>query len=67
MLANDINIVIDKFWPHIFLLVEANYDLLHRVKIDGYHIETDNMKLGNKMSGTIILIYQQLDYKRLDQ
>ena len=41
---DDLKIVIDKFWLHIFSIVEANYDLFDKVTIDNYWIETHNMK-----------------------
>ena len=63
---DDIKTVIDKFWPHIFSLGEANYDIMDKMTIDGYYIETDRMNLGNKVARTIILIDKQLNYTKLD-
>ena len=40
---DDIKLVIDKFRPHIFSIVEANYDLIDRLMIEGYNIETDTI------------------------
>ena len=49
---DDLKIVIDKFRPHLFSIVEANYDLFDKVTIDNYWIETDNMKSCNRVART---------------
>lgn len=64
---DDINIINDKFRPHIFSILEANYDLVEKISLDNYSIETDNMQCGNKLSRTIMLINKQLNYTRLGQ
>ena len=64
---DDIKIIIDKFRPHIFSIVEANYDLNDRITIQGYSIEADNMMSNNKLARTIILIDNQINYDRLTQ
>ena len=58
---DDIKLVIDKFRPHIFSIVEANYDLMERQTIEGYNIETDNIGLGTNLARTILLIDKQIN------
>ena len=64
---DDIKMILDKFRPHIFSLVEANFDLKDRLTIDNYSIETEDMKTGSKVSRTIMLIDNQIDYTRLSK
>ena len=64
---DDIKIIIDKFRPHLFSITEANYDLSEKITIDNYWVEMDNMKIGNSMARTILLIDKQINYTRLVQ
>ena len=61
---DDICMTIDNIKPEFFSIQEANYNIHSNIKFPGYNIEYNNLISKNDSARTILLIINNISYKR---
>ena len=61
---DDICMTLDTNQPEFFSIQEANFNIKSNIKIKGYNIEYNNLIFNNDIARTVLLIKNNISYKR---